>query len=197
MGLFKKFKAPKIKIELKLDEVSYEATDKFTGRIAVDPQEEISVNEFRLEFGGKKKVKWKKGFSSLSTSSSLETKKIPIGGPVKLQKGQHYEQPFEIDIPPYPKPDPFTEIEVNVKGVAAVQGRPDLTHEVKPAINFPFVVECLREYGGCGFITQPLPEPVKTCPKCGNNLEEVWNRKYRDELKETQERSRMGPGRRF
>jgi len=197
MGLFKKFKAPKIKIELKLDEVAYEAADKFTGRIAVDPQEDVSVNEFRLEFGGKKKVKWKKGFSSLSTSSSLETKKIPIGGPVKLQKGQHYEQPFEIDIPSYPKPDPFTEIEVNVKGVAAVQGRPDLTHEVKPAINFPFVVECLREYGGCGFITQPLPEPVKTCPKCGNNLEEVWNRKYRDELKETQERSRMGPGRRF
>ena len=197
MGLFKKFKAPKAKIELKLDEVAYEATDKFTGRIVVDPKEGISVNEFKLEFGGKKKVKWKKGFSRLSTSSSLETKKIPIGGPVKLQKGQHYEQPFQIDIPSYSKPDPFTEMEVNVKGVAAVQGRPDLTHEVKPAINFPYVIECLRQYGGCGFITQPLPEPVKICPKCGNNLEEVWNRKYKDELKKMQTRTRAGPGRRF
>jgi len=190
MGLFKRFKAPKAKIELKLDEVAYEPTDKFTGRIIVDPQEDISVNEFRLEFGGKKKVKWKKGFSSLSTSSSLETKKVPISGSVKLQRGQHYEQPFQINIPSYSKPDPFTEIEVEVKGVAAVQGQSDLTHEVKPSINFPYVIECFREYGGCGFITQPLPEPVKACPKCGNNLEEVWNRKYSHELKASQQRTR-------
>ena len=130
MGFFKKFSAPKVKIELKLDEVAYDYKDKLTGRIVLDPQEEISVNEFRLEFGGNKKIKWKKGFSSLSSSSSLDTRKIPIGGPVKLQKGQHYEQPFQIDIPLYSKPDPFTENEVKVKGVAAVQGRPDLTHEV-------------------------------------------------------------------
>jgi len=192
MGFFKKFSAPKVKIELKLDEVAYDYKDKLTGRIVLDPQEEISVNEFRLEFGGNKKIKWKKGFSSLSSSSSLDTRKIPIGGPIKLQKGQHYEQPFQIDIPVYSKPDPFTENEVKVKGVAAVQGRPDLTHEVKPVINFPFVIECLRQYGGCGFITQPLSEPVKACPKCGNNLEEVWNRKYSDELRESQERSRGG-----
>jgi hypothetical protein len=192
MGFFKKFSAPKVKIELKLDEVAYEYTDKLTGRIVLDLQEEISVNEFRLEFGGNKKVKWKKGFSSLSSSSSLDTRKIPIGVPVKLQKGQHYEQPFQIDIPLYSKPDPFTENEVKVKGVAAVQGRPDLTHEVKPVINFPFVIECLRQYGGCGFITQPLSEPVKACPKCGSNLEEVWNRKYSDELRESRERSRGG-----
>ena len=192
MGFFKKFSAPKVKIELKLDEVAYDYKDKLTGRIVLDPQEEISVNEFRLEFGGNKKIKWKKGFSSLSSSSSLDTRKIPIGAPVKLQKGQHYEQPFQIDIPLYSKPDPFTENEVKVKGVAAVQGRPDLTHEVKPAINFPFVIECLRQYGGCGFITQPSSEPVKACPKCGNNLEEVWNRKYSDELRESQERSRGG-----
>ena len=30
MGLSKKFKMPKAKIELKLDEVAYEATDKLT-----------------------------------------------------------------------------------------------------------------------------------------------------------------------
>jgi len=192
MGLFKKFSAPKAKIELKLDEVAYDYKDKLTGRIVLDPQEDMSVNEFRLEFGGSKKVKWKKGFSSLSTGSSLDTRKVPIGGPVKLQKGQHYEQPFQIDIPLYSKPDPFTENEVKVKGVATIQGRPDLTHEVKPVINFPYVIECLGRYGGCGFITQPLPEPVKACPKCGNNLEEVWNRKYSDELRESQERSRGG-----
>jgi hypothetical protein len=184
MGFFKKFSAPKAKIELKLNEVSYEYTDKLTGQIVLDPQEEISVDEFRLEFGGNEKIKWKKGFSSFSSSSSLETRKIPVGGPVKLQKGQHHEQPFQIDIPLYSKPDPFTEVEVKVKGVAAAKGRPDLTHEVKPVINFPYVIECLRQYGGCGFITQPLAEPVKTCSGCGNNLEEVWNRKYSDEARQ-------------
>ena len=184
MGFFKKFSAPKAKIELKLDEVSYEHTDKLTGRIAVDPEEEISVDEFRLEFGGNQKIKWKKGFSSFSSSSSLETKKIPVAGPTKLQKGQHFEQPFQIDIPLYSKPDPFTELEIKVKGVVAAKGRPDLTNEVKPIINFPFVIECISEYGGCGFMTQPLAEPVKACPRCGNNLEEVWNRKYSDEARE-------------
>ena len=184
MGLFKKFSAPKAKLELKLDEVAYNYTDKLTGRIVVDSQEEISMNEFRLEFGGNKKVKWKKGFSSFNNSSSLETKKIPVGSPVKLQKGQHYEQPFQINIPQYSRPDPFTELEIKIKGVATVQGRPDLTHEVKPVITFPYVIECLRQYGGCGFITQPLPEPLNACPKCGNNLEEVWNRKYSDEARQ-------------
>jgi hypothetical protein len=183
MGLFKKFSAPKAKMELKLDEVSYEYTDKLTGRITVDPEEEISVDEFRLEFGGNKKVKWKKGFSSFSSSSSLETRKTTMAGATQLQKGQHYEQPFQIDIPLYSKPDPFTELEIKVKGVVATKGRPDLTNEVKPMINFPYVIECLRQYGGCGFITQPSSEPVKACPKCGNNLEEVWNRKYSDEAR--------------
>jgi len=192
MGLFKKLSAPKAKIELRLDEVAYDYKDKLTGRIVLDPQEDISVDEFRLEFDGSRKVKWKKGFSSLSTSSSLGTRKIPVGGPVQLAKGQHYEQSFQIDIPQYSRSDPFTELEVKVKGVVAVQGRPDLTHEVKPVINFPYVIECLRQYGGCGFITQPLSEPVKACPKCGNNLEEVWNRKYSDELRKSQERSRGG-----
>ena len=184
MGFFKKFSAPKAKTELRLDEVSYEYTDKLTGRITVDPEEEISVDEFRLEFGGNKKIKWKKGFSSFSRSSSLETRKVTVAGPTKLQKGQHYEQPFQIDIPLYSKPDPFTELEIKVKGVVATKGRPDLTHEVKPVINFPYVIECIREYGGCGFMTQPLAEPVKACPRCGNNLEEVWNRKYSDEARE-------------
>jgi len=184
MGFFKKFSAPKAKIELKLNEVAFESTDKLTGQIVLDSQENIAVDEFRLEFGGNKKVKWKKGFSSFNGSSSLETRKITVGAPVKLSQGQHYEQPFQIDIPQFSKPDPFTELEVKIKGVAPIQGRPDLTHEVKPAINFPYVIECPREYGGCGFITQPLSEPIKACPKCGHNLEEVWNRKYSEQARE-------------
>ena len=43
MGLFKKLKAPKGKIESKLDEVSYEATDRPTGKILLDPEEDISA----------------------------------------------------------------------------------------------------------------------------------------------------------
>jgi len=190
MGFFKKFSAPKAKIELKLNEVAYEYTDKLTGKILLDSQEDISVNEFRIEFGGNEKVKWKKGFSSYSSSSPLETNKVSIGGSVNIQKGQHYEQPFQIDIPQYSRSDPFIELEAKVKGVVAIQGRPDLTHELKPAINFPYVIECDGEYGGCGFTTQPLAEPVKACPKCGNNLEEIWNRKYGDQAREAAQGTR-------
>jgi hypothetical protein len=190
MGLFKKFKAPKGKIELRLDEVSYEATDKLTGQILLDPEEDISVDEFRIEFDAKKKVKWKKGFSSYNATSSLETKKKSVGGSVKLAKGQHHEQPFNMDIPQHSRPDPFTELEVTVKGVAAVQDRPDLTSDVKPVINFLYVTECPRQYGGCGFTSQPSTEPVKTCPKCGHNLEEAWNRKYSDESRRAAQGSR-------
>lgn len=190
MGFFKKFSAPKAKIELQLNEVAYEYTDKLTGKIVSDFQEDTSVDEFRLEFGGNEKVKWKKGFSSYSGSSSLETKSIPVGGPIKLQKGQHYEHSFQIDIPLYSKPDPFTELEMKIKGVAAVQGRPDLTHEIRPAINFPYVIECDRDYDGCGFTTQPLSEPIKTCPKCGKSLEEIWNRKYSEEARQAAQGTR-------
>lgn len=49
-GFFKKFSSPKANIELKLNEVAYEYADKLTGRIVLDPQEDISINEFRLEF---------------------------------------------------------------------------------------------------------------------------------------------------
>lgn len=199
--VFRRFSAPKAKMELKLDEVAYEYTDKLTGKIVIDAEEEIFANEFRLEFSGSKKTKLKEKASSRSSSfeakpsyigvhvtggtmyqqhgssSSLEAKTIHVGGSVVIEKGQHYEVPFKTDIPPYSKPDPFTEIEIKVKGIVATKGRPDLTHEVKPVINFPYVIECLKEYGGCGFATPPLAEPAKVCPRCGNNLEEVWNRR--------------------
>jgi len=184
MGFFKKFSAPKAKIELQLSEVAYNYTDKLTGKILVDAQENVPVGEFRLEFSGTRKIKWKKGFSSYSSSASLETRKVSVGGPANVASGQRYEHPFQIDIPAYSIPDPFSEIEIKVKGVATVQGRPDLTHEVKPVISFPYVIQCDNRYGGCGFTTQPLPEPVKACPRCGNNLEELWNRKYTDEARQ-------------
>jgi len=191
LGLFKRLSAPKAKIELKLDEAVYDYKDKLSGRLTMDAQEEIPVNELRLEFDASKKVKMK-GFSS---SSSMGTRKIPVGSSINLQKGQHYEQPFQIDIPFYSKSDPFTEIEVKVKGVAAVQGRPDLTHEVRPGITFPYVIECLRQYGGCGFTTQPSLEPVRCCPQCGHSLEEIYDRKYAEERRLSQQR--MSSGHRF
>ncbi len=194
--MFKRLSAPKAKIELRLDEAVYDCKDKLSGRLILDPQEEISVDELRLEFEASKKVKWKKGFSSFSTSSSLGTRRIPVGSSISLQKGQHYEQPFQIDIPFYSRSDPFTEIEVKVKGVVAVQGRPDLTNEVKPGIIFPYVIECLRQYGGCGFTTQPSPEPVRSCPQCGRNLEEIYDRKYSEEMRRSSQR-RMSSGQRF
>jgi len=177
--LLKRFSAPKAKIELKLSELGYESTDKLTGQIVLDPQEEIAIDEFRLEFNGTRITEWEKGFLSHSSFVNEQTRKITVGPPIKLSPSQHHEQPFQVDIPQFSRPDPFTDIVVRIKGVAIIQGRRALTNEVKVAINFPYVIECERRYGGCGFITQPMAKPIKVCPKCGNNLEEVWNRKYR------------------
>lgn len=202
MGLLGRFKKPKGKIELQLDEVAYDWKDKMTGRIVVDPEEEIAVDEFRIEFNADRKINVKFGrFSSYkaSTSSSEDTHKIPLSGPVKLDAGRHHEQAFQVDIPLYRR-DYFTEMPIKVKGVAAIKGRPDLKHELKPAVNLPYVIECLRSYththkelgikevksshthtyGGCGFVTEPSMEPPKICPQCGRNLEETIKRKYRD-----------------
>ena len=189
MGIFGKFKKPKGKIEVKLDKTVYDAADKFTGQVIVDAEEEMSVDEFRVEISAKSKTKWKEkgrwGGSSLDTSSSLETKKTSLGGPMRLSKGQHYEQRFQVDIPEYARPDPFTKIEIEVKAVVAISGRPSLTHEVKPEANLPYVMECPKKYGGCGFTTQPIMEPIDVCPKCGYSMEEGITRKYRAQLKES------------
>jgi hypothetical protein len=184
MGLFKRFRPSKAKIDLKLDEFAYDATShRISGRIVVDPQEDVSVDELRLEFGAAEKGK----IGSFRFSSSMKKEETSIAGPVKLQKGQHYDKPFQIDIPLLFKRAPFTEIEVKMKGVAAVKGRPDLTHELKPAIKSPYIIECLKEYGGCGFITQPLSDPISVCPKCKSNLEEIWSRKIREEFEKLEE----------
>lgn len=172
-------RAPKANLELRFDEDAYDYRDKMTGRILVDSQEDILVDEFRLEFDACKKIRGKN--ARYSFSLPLETTTIPIGNPTNLQKGKHYELPFQIQIPSYFKPDSYTEIEVKVKAVAAVTGRPDLTHEAKSTITFPYVIECPKGYGGCGYTTRPLERPGTACPKCGNNLEEIWNRKMRQQ----------------
>jgi len=185
MGLLRRFRPPKAKIDLKLDEVTYDATShRISCRIVVDPQEDVSVDELRLEFGATEKGK----IGGFRFSSSMRKEEISIAGPVKLQKGQHYEKPFQVDIPLLFKRAPFTEIEVKMKGVAAVKGRLDLTHELKPAINSPYIIECPKEYGGCGFITQPLSDPISVCPKCKSNLEEIWSRKIREEFEKLEAR---------
>ena len=179
MGFFKKFSAPKAKIELKLNEVVYNSNDKMEGRIALDPQEDVEIDEFRVEFHAEEMIKWRSGGSRFSTSNFLDEKKIPVGGSIKLQKGQHHEQPFQINIPFYKKEDPFTEIEIGVKGVAAVKGRPDLTHKIQPMINYPYIIKCLAEFGGCGYVTEPLSQPIETCPNCKRDLRDIWERKYK------------------
>ncbi|MFW6117011.1 MAG: hypothetical protein ACOC6G_00315 [Thermoproteota archaeon] len=109
MGIFDRFKKPKCKFKVELDDSVYDATDKFSGRIVVDTEEELQVDEFKLEVVAHSKTKWKQkgrwGSSSLSTSSSLGTKEFLLSGPIKIPKGQHYEKRFKVDIPKHARPD--------------------------------------------------------------------------------------------
>jgi hypothetical protein len=61
--------------------------------MAVDAQEDISVDEFRLEFGGNKKVKWKKGFSSYGFSKPLDTRKSSVVGAINIEEGRTTSNP--------------------------------------------------------------------------------------------------------
>jgi hypothetical protein len=49
---FKQTFGTETKIELKLDEIFYDCKDNLTGSIVSDPEENVSVSEFRIEFGG-------------------------------------------------------------------------------------------------------------------------------------------------
>jgi hypothetical protein len=189
LGFLGRFSAPKAKIELKLNEAVYTYTDKLTGLISIDPLEDIALEELRLELAGHLKVKWRKGLNSYNSSSSLGTIKIPFTGPMNLRKEQHFEQPFQAAIPLHARPDPFTETELKAKAVAAVKGRPDITHELTLGITFPYVIECLRNYGGCGFVSPPSSVAVNICPGCGRNLEEQWNKKHNEEANQSMNRA--------
>lgn len=198
LGFLRRFTAPKAKIELKLNEAVYETRDKMEGRILVDSQEDVEMSGFKLEFNPTATVKWKSGWSSFNESSGIEGTDIPVGEAVKLQKGQQYEQPFQVNIPFWSKPDPFTEIEVKVKAVATIEGRPDLTHQIQPVISCPYVIECLEDFGGCGFVTQPLSQPIETCPNCNRSLKDIWDQKYREMAKAMASNQRpMRTGRRI
>ena len=65
MGFLKFFKTPKAKLELQFDEIGNEVTKELTGRMVIEPQEEITVDELRLEFDGVMKVRWPSGKNRL------------------------------------------------------------------------------------------------------------------------------------
>ena len=179
LGFLGRFSAPKGNIELKFDKTTYTYTDKLSGLVIFDPLEDFALDELRLELEGHGKVSWRKGFSGYGSSGSLGTIKISLTGPMNVQKGQHFEYPFQVDIPLHAKSDPFTETELKAKAVVGIKDRPDIKHELPVAITFPYVIECLKNYGGCGFISPPSDVAIKTCPNCGSNLEEQWDKKYK------------------
>lgn len=180
MGFLRRFSAPKANIELKFNETAYTYKDKLSGMITFDSLEDIALEELRLELEGHAKVSWRKGISGHSSSWSFGTIKISLTGPMNFQKGQRFEQPFQVDIPLYARSDPFVETDLKAKAVVGIKGRPDIAHELPVGIIFPYVIECLRNYGGCGFVSPPSDVAIKTCPSCGRNLEEQWDKKYQD-----------------
>ena len=101
MGFLGRFSAPKANIELKFNAAAYTYKDKLSGLITFDPLEDFALEELRLELEGTRKVNWRKGFSGYGAHGSFDTIKIPLTGPMNVQKGQHFEQPFQVDIPLY------------------------------------------------------------------------------------------------
>ncbi len=166
MGFFDRLNPINGKLVIQLDKPSFLEGETISGRVKFDCDETVHADEIRLEIRVTEsyttyRTVWNNGRAS--QVSSRETKTLVsensrISGALDLSKGSKEEFPFTISIPPTRPTEPNGVVERHLKGVVAVKGRPDKTHEIDVNV----------AYGGVGGSQVVVKEVIKVaCKYCG------------------------------
>ena len=193
MSFFKKLKdkvtPPKARISLQLNKTSFGLGEDAEASLAVASDEEFDAKEIRCEIQcieDARRTKYvfdsavkRNVLKEFRESSTLYSAKPLANGLIHLTAGFSQTFPCKINIPAGGRPT-FKSLDSNVtwtvKGVIAVEGRPDMTSstseiQVTPASAASVIKEkeIIREVVmiPCKYCGSLMPQTETACPNCG------------------------------
>jgi len=197
MGFFKKLrdkvKAPDVNMELKPSKYCYVLGENLNATLTISSREDFDSTEVRCEIACVERAKvlsWqyepairRNVLKEVQESRVLFTAKPVLAGAAHFINGENRSFPLSINIPAGGRPT-YQAVERGVtwtvKGVIAVDGRPDATsHELEiqvvqptaqPVIaGQPIVKEVVREVVKipCRYCATLFDQLETTCPTCG------------------------------
>lgn len=192
MGFFKKMAQrltpPRVDISLKLGKSTYYLGDKLEGELSISSSEDFEASEIRIELEcveAAKAVKYvydqarkREVPVEVWESARLYFAKIPLAGKLHISEGFRGDYAFSAEIPITLKPT-YKGIDRRVtwtiKGVVAVEGRPDATSRAieiqvaQPQAPAVKEREVIKEVvmAPCKYCGALFPITEKFCPRCG------------------------------
>ena len=185
MGFFKRFKKPKTSVSLTVPKSTVELGEDLKGAITVSSQEEFDATEVRAElrcvekrrreryeYDERLRREVRRVYWDAATLHSADPK---ASDKLHILPGFKKTFPVNVNIPAGGR-ESFDGLDANVtwsvKGVVAIDGRPDVTSEtielqvIRPAgpiaVKEKEVAMIPCEY--CGSL---MPETATSCPNCG------------------------------
>lgn len=181
MSFLKRLVPLKADMRVTLQSPTVEQGRPFNGSVELQSRGSFRVEEVRLEIRAKESY-WTsslvvdRGGShpvSQRRSDTLFSQDVPVSLGFDMREGEKKEFPFEVTIPMYMPSHYGGSISYELKGVANVKGRPDITHSespmVVPSAGTTKVIE--REVikvpcRYCGAFVE-LTAGINQCPSCG------------------------------
>lgn len=173
MSIFSKFTHPRGDLSLKFDKESFDYNEELTGKLIINPKEDFQAESLCLEITPVEKTHTQHYESSNDVNMVMRA----LNSQIHITRDVAFEQPFRTQIPFKSMSYPFTQVELRVRGVVWVKGRHSLTCELVPKVNYPYIVECRREFGGCGWVSESSLSLISECPGCGLSLQRIWDAK--------------------
>jgi hypothetical protein len=192
MGFFKKFTnkltAPEASVQLRLASYSVALGENLQGALNVASREDFETTEVRCEVFCIEHAKVIKQVYDAALKTSIPkvvdesaviyNVKSPLSGPTHFTNGENRDFPININIPAGSRPT-YTGLDRRVtwtiKGVLAVDGRPDRTTEtneiqiIAPTVQATVQREVIRTVVmiPCKYCQALMDQTLTACPNCG------------------------------
>jgi hypothetical protein len=191
VGFLKKFAnrfdTPNATIQLKFDNYSVTLGEKLNGSLTVNSQEEFDVTEVRCEIQCVEKAQVVKNFydpaskrtvaRSVEETAVLFSSKPVLNGPFHLANGNVRDFPLSISFPAGGRPSyqgVDRRVTWTIKGVVAVDDRPDVTSRVETLQVIAPTTQVIRQEVvreivriPCKYCGTLFDQLETTCPNCG------------------------------
>ncbi len=193
MGFFKKLKdkvtPPQTSITLKLNKTSYAAGENVEGTFTLNSSEDFQATEVRCEIQCVERARKTRHVYDQSLhrdvdqeywdSATLFSARPTLNGPMHVNNGLVQDFPFTVNLP---VSGPATcngldrKVTWTIKGVVAVDGRPDATSritelQIAPPTASPVIREreIVREVVmiPCKYCGGLMQQTETSCPRCG------------------------------